>query len=188
MTYEELISWQYENALADEWHVAVNSHPSADVKTLLEIKALKESSTRLQIHVMHSVHRNYPKAEWTEFETESDLLAKQTPRTPLWHSRYNKFNATADQMVALAQQAIVSHGYTVTAASKELISFETGMTWGSWSGALCSISMQQHEPFWFTVRGSGKQNVRGAQLAAFDFGETDKIVNRVIQTMQSLAK
>lgn len=61
------------------------------------------------------------------------------------------------------------------------------MTWGSWSGASCSITIEEREPFWFVVRGGGKQNVRGAQLAAIDFGEAAGKAKKVIATMKALA-
>ena len=187
MTYDQILSWQYANGVEDDWFVAVGGNPSPQTKTLLEIKAIKDNAPQLQIHVLHAASRDDATAEWVIFESHEEIFAQSIPQRPVYHKEYNKFNATMGQMVSLAQRAVQKNGNTVTSVGHGFVAFETGMTWGSWSGASCSISIEEREPFWFVVRGGGKQNVRGAQLAAIDFGEAAGKAKKVIATMKALA-
>jgi hypothetical protein len=188
MTYDQILSWQYANGVEDEWFVAVGGNPSPQLKSLLEIKAIKDNAPKLQIHVLHAISKDDPTAEWVIFESHEEIFAQSIPQRPIYNPTYNKFNATMEQMVNLAQRAIRKNGNTVTSVGHGFVAFETGMTWGSWSGASCSISIEEREPFWFVVRGSGKQNVRGKQLAAIDFGEAAGKAKAVISSMKTMAK
>ena len=89
-------------------------------------------------------------------------------------------------MSNLAQRAIRDNGFAVTNVGPKFVAFETGMTWGSWSGATCSISIEEIEMNCFAAHGSGKQNIRGAQLIAVDFGEAKGKVGKVIDRMKVL--
>lgn len=187
MTYDELLTHQYSNGLEDEWFVAVSGHPSPSTKTLLEIKALKDNAPDLEIHVLHASEVEHSPPQWFLLESRDELLQKSIPQRATFHIQYNKFSATLDQMQILAQQAIQQLGYTVTSVGYGFVGFETGMTWGSWSGVTGSVSITEHEPYWFTVQGSGKQNVRGLQLAALDFGEATGKAAKVVKVMKQIA-
>lgn len=187
MTYDDILTWQYAEGLDDKWLVAVGGNPSSEVKTLLEIKAIKDSAPTLQIHVLHKSLIEEPEPEWILLELQEEVAASLLPKSPTYHKEYNKFNATMEQMINLAQKAVRNNNFTVTNASHGFVAFETGMTWGSWSGVSGSVSIEEHEPNWFTVSGGGKQNTRGLQLAAFDFGEAKGKAEKVIATMKTLS-
>ena len=187
MTYEELITHQYANDLKDEWFVAVSGNISSIKKTLIEIKSLKDSAPELDIQLLHVSDAENPNAQWLLLESREEIHQKSIPQKAVFHKEYSKFNATSEQMLNVAQEAIVKLGYTVTSVSDRLIGFETGMSWGSWSGVKGSISIIEHEPYWFTAQGSGKQNVSGLQLAALDFGEAKGKASKVIEVMRQIA-
>ena len=70
-----------------------------------------------------------------------------------------------------------------------LVTFETGMTWGSWSGVSGSLSIEEVGENQFQVSGTGKQNVRGGQLIALNlFGEAQGKVAKVLEKMRELAQ
>jgi hypothetical protein len=188
MTYDQILSWQYANGVEDDWFVAVGGNPSPHTKTLLDVKAIKDNAPQLQVHILHACSKDDATAEWVIFESHEEIFAQMIPQRPVYNREYKKFNATMEQMLSLAQKAIRQNGNTVTDIGHGFVAFETGMTWGSWSGASCSISIEEREPFWFAVHGSGKQNIRGGQLAAIDFGEAAGKAKKVISAMKSLAQ
>lgn len=100
------------------------------------------------------------------------------------------FYGTLHELLRLGVIAIQRNGWTVTQANDSigLLTFETSMSWGSWSGVTCTLSFQDVQDGWWQVTGSGKQNVRGAQLVAFDGGEAASKALKVIRTMQELAQ
>ena len=57
----------------------------------------------------------------------------------------------------------------------------------AWSGATGSLTFTEAAPGRWRVAGTGKQNVRGGQTFAIDFGEADGKVGRVIERMAELA-
>ena len=94
-------------------------------------------------------------------------------------------------MVKLAVKAVQTAGYKVESVNEivGLVIFETGMTWGSWSGVSGSLTIEEAGGNLFRVSGAGKQNVRGGQFAAPDlFGEARGKVNKVIAKMKELAR
>jgi hypothetical protein len=92
-------------------------------------------------------------------------------------------------VVQYAIQAIQRLGWTVVNASDltQSITFETKMSWGSWSGVTCTLSFAEVAPGSWRVTGGGKQNVRGAQLVAIDFGEANGKARKAIAQMKQLA-
>ena len=94
-------------------------------------------------------------------------------------------------LVQLAIKAVQSLNWKVDSADEEsgLVSFTTGMTWGSFSGVSGSIYLEEVEAHQFKVSGNAKQNVKGGQFVAFNIGnEAEKKVNKVIEEMCQLAK
>ncbi|MGE0229785.1 MAG: hypothetical protein AB7U23_14870 [Dehalococcoidia bacterium] len=70
-----------------------------------------------------------------------------------------------------------------------IIQFETGMSWGSFSGVSCTVTLEERGDHTFAARGTGKQNVRGGQIVALDlFGEARKRAQKVINRMIALAR
>lgn len=99
------------------------------------------------------------------------------------------FHGTLGGLLRLGMRAVQSLGWTVTDANDTigLLVFETGVTWGSWSGVTGSIAFAEVEPGAWSASGTGKQNVRGGQTLAIDFGEADGKARRVIEEMARLA-
>jgi hypothetical protein len=96
------------------------------------------------------------------------------------------FIATRPLLTKLAIKAVQALNYKVDSADEAagLVSFTTGMTWGSWSGVSGSIYFEEVEPYRFRASGNAKQNVRGGQIIAFDIGgEAKGKVRNVIEEM-----
>jgi hypothetical protein len=101
-----------------------------------------------------------------------------------------KFTVTMTLMVKLAMRAVQDLGWKLDQANESLglITFQTGVSWGSWSGVSCSLNIQEVSPNSFKVVGTGKQNVRGGQLFALDIGgEAQGRARKVIERMKEIA-
>ena len=101
-----------------------------------------------------------------------------------------QFSGTKALLARLAVKAIVDIGWRVDASDEGtgLVSFTTGMTWGSFSGVSGSIVVEEVAASQFRVTGSGKQNIRGGQLIAPNlFNEANKKVEKVIERMKQLS-
>ena len=111
------------------------------------------------------------------------------PTKVIYDRHIGHFTGTRALLVQLAMHAVQQLGWTIQNADATvgLIVFETGMSWGSWSGVTCSIQLQECGEFKFFVFGTGKQNLRGRQVIAFDFGEAEGKAQQVIALMKSLA-
>jgi zinc-ribbon domain len=99
------------------------------------------------------------------------------------------FIGTKPLLTLLAVKAIQSLNYRVDSAddASGLVSFTTGMTWGSWSGVSGSIFFEEVGQDTFRPSGSGKQNVRGGQIIALNlFDEANNKVRKVIDEMRRL--
>lgn len=99
------------------------------------------------------------------------------------------FVGTKSLLTRLAVKAIQSLNYKVDGADEAtgLVSFTTGMTWGSWSGVSGSIYFEEVGPHRFRASGRGKQNVRGGQLLALNlFDEANGKVRNVLEEMRRL--
>jgi hypothetical protein len=94
------------------------------------------------------------------------------------------------QMVKLAMRAIQELGWKLDQTNETvgLVTFQTGMSWGSWSGISCSLNIEEISPGTFRVLGTGKQNVRGGQVLALNlFGEAEGRAHKAIDMMKRLA-
>jgi hypothetical protein len=107
-----------------------------------------------------------------------------------YDSRDDSFSATMPLMMKLAMKAIQALGWKLDNANESigLVTFQTGMSWGSFSGVSCSLNIEETEENRFRVTGAGKQNLRGAQLVALDFGEAKGRALKAVQKMKELAR
>ena len=114
------------------------------------------------------------------------------PLTPSldYNSDTDTFSGTMVEIVKLAMRAIQEIGWKLDQANETLglVTFETGISWGSWSGISCSLNITEISSNMFHVTGTGKQNVRGGQLLALNIGgEAQHKVDKAIQKMKELA-
>ena len=101
----------------------------------------------------------------------------------------NTFHGSLAQLMPLAVRAVQSFGWTVTGASEtaSMLSFETKVSWGSWSGITCSLTFHEMAPGIWRVTGTGKQNLRGRQAFTMDMGESSGKVTKAVEKMKTLA-
>lgn len=101
------------------------------------------------------------------------------------------FRGTKPEVIRLAIRAIQSKGWKLEQVNESvgIVSFETTMSMGSWSGIAANLIIEDAGPNDFRVSGTAKQNLRGGQLAAFDIGgEAQSVVQDVIATMRAIQK
>ncbi len=113
------------------------------------------------------------------------------PTRAKYNPASHTFSGTTTLLVKLAMRAIQDLGWKLDNVNETMgmVTFETGMTWGSWSGVSCSLSIEEVSANEFRVTGTGKQNVRGGQLLALDLGgEAQGKVKRAINKMKELAR
>lgn len=117
----------------------------------------------------------------------------QSQRPPVrvgYNRETDSFSGTMAMVVKLAMRAIQQLGWKIDDANENLgfITFQTGISWGSWSGVSGSISIEETEPGSFKASGAGKQNVRGSQLIALNIGgEAQGKARKAISLMKELA-
>jgi hypothetical protein len=101
----------------------------------------------------------------------------------------DSFMATMPLMIKLAMKAIQGPGWKLDNVNEGigLVTFDTGMSWGSWSGVSCSLNIEEVAENFFRITGAGKQNLRGGQIAAFDMGEAKGRAQKAINKMKELA-
>jgi hypothetical protein len=95
------------------------------------------------------------------------------------------------QVAKLAMRAVQELGWKLDNVNETLglVTFQTGMTWGSWSGVSGSLSIEEVGEYQFRVGGTGKQNVRGGQILALNlFGEAEGKITQVLNKMRELAQ
>jgi hypothetical protein len=99
------------------------------------------------------------------------------------------FAGTKSDIIRLAVRAIQAKGWKLDDVNESfgMVSFETSISWGSWSGIKANlIIVDAGHPNLFAVSGTAKQNL-GNQVAAFDIaGEAQGVVREAISTMRSL--
>jgi len=94
------------------------------------------------------------------------------------------------QVVKLAMRAVQDLGWKIDQVNESLglVTFQTGISWGSWSGVQCSLNVEEFSPRLCRVAGTGKQNLAGAQLLALNtWGEAQGEVQKAIRRMQYIA-
>lgn len=114
----------------------------------------------------------------------------EAPTSVHYNRATDTFSGTMVLMVKLAMRAVQDLGWKLDQANESLglVTFETGMSWGSWSGVSCSLNIEEVSPNTFRVNGTGKQNVRGGQMGALNlFGEAQGKARKAIDTMKQLA-
>lgn len=100
------------------------------------------------------------------------------------------FTGTMPVIVKLAMRAVQQLGWKIDDANESLgfVTFQTGISWGSWSGVSGTISIEEVAPDSFKVFGAGKQNIRGGQLFAPNIGgEAQGKTRKAINLMKELA-
>ena len=115
---------------------------------------------------------------------------KNTPTDVSYNSKDDTFTGTMALTVKLAMKAIQELGWKITQANESLglVTFETGVSWGSWSGVSWPLNIEEVSEFTYRVIGTGKQNIRGGQLLAFDFGEAKARARKAIERMKHLGR
>lgn len=101
------------------------------------------------------------------------------------------FSGTMPLMVKLAMRAVQEIGWKLDNVNENLglVTFQTSISWGSWSGVACSLSIEECGPNQFRVTGSGKQNLSGLQLVAINIGdEAAGKARKAIEKMKELAR
>ncbi len=121
------------------------------------------------------------------------VSVKQHSRVPT-AVHYNRdtdtFTGTMILIVKLAMLAVQELGWKLDQANETLgmLTFQTGISWGSWSGVTCSLNIEEVSPNTFRVRGTAKQNPSGIIRISLDvFGEAQKTVDKAIHRMKQLA-
>lgn len=115
---------------------------------------------------------------------------KIVPTKVTFDARSGEFAGTKQLLARLAVKAIIDVGWRVDASDENtgLVSFTTGMTWGSFSGVSGTIVIEETSSGRFAVVGTGKQNIRGGQLLAPNlFNEANKKVAKVIERMKQIS-
>jgi hypothetical protein len=113
------------------------------------------------------------------------------PERVTYDASTNTFRGTILQVLKLAMRAVQELGWTLVNVNDTLglVTFETGMTWASWSGVSGSLSVVEVSENQFRVSGTAKQNVRGGQLAALDlFGEAQGKVSNVLELVAKVTE
>ena len=102
-------------------------------------------------------------------------VAEDHPSSVSYDGPTDRFSGTMLLMVKLAMRAVQDLGWKLDQANEALglVTFQTGVSWDSWSGISGSLNIEEVSPNAFRVSGTGKQNVRGGQMAALNlFGES----------------
>lgn len=99
------------------------------------------------------------------------------------------FRGTKTEIIHLAIRAIQSKGWKLDQVNENvgIVSFETQISWGSWSGISANLIIEEAGPSLYRVTGTAKQNLRGKQLVAPDIaGESQGVVRDALAAMRSL--
>jgi hypothetical protein len=113
------------------------------------------------------------------------------PSKASYNRSTDTFSGTKLLIVKLAMKAIQEIGWKLDQANENLglVTFQTGVTWGSWSGVSCSLNIEEISENEFKVTGTGKQNLSGGQLIALNIGnEAQSKARKAIDMMKDLAK
>ena len=100
------------------------------------------------------------------------------------------FTGTMVLMVKLAMRAVQEIGWKLDQANEKLglVTFQTGMSFGSWSGISGFLNIEEVSRHTFRVTGTGKQNLSGGQLIALNIGgEAQSKARKAISKMIELA-
>lgn len=112
------------------------------------------------------------------------------PLAVVYNKNTDTFTGTMKLIVKLAMRAIIELGWTLEQANETvgLVSFQTTVSWGSWSGIAGSLYIEEVSQYTYSINGTGKQNIRGGQLIALNIGnEAKRKANNAIDKMKELA-
>ena len=115
----------------------------------------------------------------------------EVPSVVRYDRNADAFTGTMALVTKLAMRAVQDIGWKLDQANENLglVTFQTGISWGSWSGISGSLNIEEISPNTFRVSGTGKQNLRGGQFIALNIGgEAQSKARRVIDTMKELAE
>ncbi len=112
-----------------------------------------------------------------------------SPSHITYDAQTDTFTGTMATVVKLAMRAIQQLDWKLDSANEKLglVTFQTGMSFGSWSGISGSLNIEKIEVGHFKVSGTGKQNLRGGQLIALNIaGEAQGKARKAIEVMKQL--
>ena len=118
------------------------------------------------------------------------MPAAALPQRVQYNPSTDTFVATMALMIKLAMRAIQELGWKLDNINESigLVTFETGISWGSFSGVSCSLNIEEVRQHTFRVRGTGKQNPSGALRLSWDlFSEAKGKAAKAINKMKELA-
>jgi len=121
----------------------------------------------------------------------SVTVKQRVPAAVQYNRDTDTFTGTMALVVKLAMRAVQELGWKLDQANETLgmVTFQTGISWGSWSGVSCSLNIEEVSPGMFRVTGTGKQNVRGGQILALNLGgEAQGKARKAIEKMKHLAR
>ncbi|MES2915676.1 MAG: hypothetical protein V4753_11205 [Pseudomonadota bacterium] len=124
-------------------------------------------------------------------EKQQGVGVLQAPTKVTFDPKTGEFSGTKQLLSRLAVKAVVDIGWRVDSSDETtgLVSFTTGMTWGSFSGVSGTIVVEERDTGWFSVSGTAKQNIRGGQLIAPNlFNEANKKVAKVVERMKQISQ
>ena len=117
-------------------------------------------------------------------QTTSNAPVQQVAAAP-----DNTFSGTKAEVIRLAIKAIQTKGWKLDQVNEGvgIVSFETAMSLGSWSGIRANLILEDAGPNLFRVTGTAKQNLQGRQMVALDIGdEAQGVVREAVATMRAL--
>jgi len=127
--------------------------------------------------------------------TSTKAQGQQEQKSVPINLKYNRptdtFIGSPSLIVKLAMRAVQELGWKLDQVNENLglVTFQTGMSWGSWSGVSCSLNIEEVGQHEFRVTGTGKQNLSGGQLIAFNIGgEAQSKARKAIERMKQLAE
>jgi hypothetical protein len=164
---------KYRESLATEGEILSDDDEDATLMNALEEAAHQEGKRIIPSSVVGAAPVDQP---------EKPIELSYDPRD-------DTFTGTKSKLVNLAVRAVQELGWKLENANESVgfVTFETGVSLGSWSGVLCSVTVQELSENRFRLKGTAKQNVRGGQFLAINlFGEAQNKVNKVILKMREL--
>jgi hypothetical protein len=145
----------------------------------------------LVINIMITQVQQEKDAKLTKlYLSEQDRTLKRVAIFVSYDHEGDVFRGSLIQVVELAKKAVQALGWKVDQVDEDLglVNFTTGITIGSWSGVSGTISIKEESIGVFKVTGTGKQNLAGWQLIAFDFrNEAQGKAMSVISKMKEFA-
>jgi hypothetical protein len=123
--------------------------------------------------------------------SDAPMTRERAPTRATYNPGDDTFTGTMALVVKLAMSAVQELGWKLDNANENLglVTFETGISLGSWGGVSCSLNITETSPNQFRVTGTGKQNLRGGQFIAINFGgEAQGKAQKAIDKMRELAR